>query len=135
MQEIPLFLDVFLAPVRDNSVVQVEIVALLLLILLDIIFGVVNACMKGEFSSSVMRRGIGHKCTELGYVMVGIIADALIFTGVDIGITGPVLGAVLGGLCIVEIGSLMEIFGDMNPDLSKNRLFHMLDSIKPKGDE
>lgn len=132
MQQLPIFLDVFLSPVRDNSVVQVEIMALLLLILLDIIFGVVNACMKGEFSSSVMRRGIGHKCTELGYVMVGIIADALIFTGVDIGITGPVLGAVLVGLCIVEIGSLMEIFGNMNPDLSKNRLFHMLDSIKPK---
>lgn len=135
MSQLPLFIDVFLAPVRDNQIVQVEIVALLLLILLDLIFGVVNACMKGEFSSSIMREGIGHKCTELGYVLVGIIADALIFTGVDMGITGPVLGAVLGGLCVVEIGSLMEIFGKINPELAQNKLFHILDSIKPRKED
>ena len=124
----PYFIDVFLAPVRDNPVAQAAVVGLLLLILLDWCFGVGNAISKHEFSSEKMREGIGHKCTELGFVMVGIIADGLLFAGLDIGMNGPVLIAVVGYLCIMEIGSLMEIFAKINPDIAESAPFKLLAS-------
>ena len=126
----PEFFDVFLAPVRDNPVAQSALVGLLALMLLDFLFGITNACLKGEYKSSKMRAGLGHKASELGYVLVGIIADGLIFAGLDIGITGPVLIFVLGYLCVMEIGSLLEIFAKMNPALAESKLFQMLESVK-----
>ena len=46
-----LLFETFLSPVRDCFPAQVAIIALLLLILLDWVFGIGNACMKHEFSS------------------------------------------------------------------------------------
>ena len=47
----------------------------LILILLDIITGVINAIIKGEMDSSVMRQGLGHKFSEIVYLALGILAD------------------------------------------------------------
>ena len=81
-----LLFETFLSPVRDCFPAQVAIIALLLLILLDWVFGIGNACMKHEFSSEKMRQGIGHKCSELGFVMLGVVMDAMITSGLDIGL-------------------------------------------------
>lgn len=131
---LPLYLDVFLSPIRDNNVIQAAIVGLLALMVLDFIFGIANACIKGEYSSAKMREGLGHKCTELGYVAVGIIADGLIFAGLDIGITGPVLGFIIAYLCVMEIGSLLEIFAKINPDLANSPIFKLLASANVGSD-
>lgn len=57
--------------VNDNF----AIVLPLLLIVLDILTGVVNAIIKGEIDSSVMRQGLGHKFSEVVYILLGILAD------------------------------------------------------------
>lgn len=126
----PLFIDVFLAPVRDNAIVQAAMFALLILILCDILFGATNALMKHCFSSKVMREGIAHKMSELGFVIIGIIIDGLFFAGMNLGFNGPILGFIVGFLCVMEIGSLLEIIADMNPKLKDNKLFKMLESVK-----
>lgn len=126
---LPLYLDVFLSPIRDNNVIQAAIVGLLALMVLDFVFGIANACIKGEYSSAKMREGLGHKCTELGYVAVGIIADGLIFAGLDIGLTGPILGFIVAYLCVMEIGSLLEIFSKINPNLGNSPIFKLLASV------
>lgn len=131
---LPIYLDVFLSPIRDNNVIQAAIVGLLALMVLDFVFGIANACIKGEYSSAKMREGLGHKCTELGYVAVGIIADGLIFAGLDIGITGPVLGFIIAYLCVMEIGSLLEIFAKINPDLANSPVFKLLESANVGND-
>lgn len=124
-----MLLETFLMPVRDCFPAQVAIVALLLLILLDWVFGIGNAMMKHEFSSEKMRQGIGHKCSELGFVLVGIVADAMITSGLDIGFEGPVLTTIAVYLCIMEIGSLMEIFAKINPQLAESPVFKLLASV------
>ena len=124
----PQFVDVFLAPVRDNPIAQAAIVALMLLIVLDWLFGIGNAVSQHKYSSDAMRAGIGHKCSELGFVLVGIIADGLLFAGLDLGFNGPVLVAVVAYLCIMEIGSLLETFADMNPELAGSPVFRLLKS-------
>lgn len=125
---VPLWLDVFLSPVRDCFPAQVAIVALVALILLDWVFGVGNACAKREFSSEKMRLGIGHKCSELGFVLVGIVADAMFFAGLDLGFSGPILTAIVLYLCIMEIGSLLETFSKINPELASSPAFKLLAS-------
>ena len=123
-----LLFESFLAPVRDCFPAQVAIVALLILILLDWVFGIGNACMRHEFSSEKMRQGIGHKCSELGFVLVGIVTDAMITSGLDIGFDGPVLTTISVYLCVMEIGSLMEIFAKINPQLADSPVFRLLSS-------
>ena len=131
----PAFLDAFLAPVRDSTAAQVGITAVLILMALDIVFGLANAIAKGEYESSKMREGIAHKCAELGFILVGIIADATIIGGVDIGFTAPVLVTVCVYLAVMEIGSLLETFAKMNPQLAKSPLFKLLASVVPEHEE
>lgn len=122
----PLSIESFLMPVRDCPPAQVAIIALLLLILLDWIFGIGNAMMHHEFSSQKMREGIAHKCTELGFVLIGIIADAMLSAGLDLGFNGPILMVIVIYLCIMEIGSLLELFAKINPQLGDSPVFKLL---------
>ena len=127
---LPQFIDVYMAPVRDNPIVQAMLFAVLILILADMLFGIVNACMHHEFSSKKLREGLMHKTGELALVLVGIIIDGLIFAGIDIGVNGPILGVMLTAIIVMEIGSLMEIAAKMNPALAELQVFKMLASVK-----
>jgi toxin secretion/phage lysis holin len=119
-----------MAPVRDNPIVQAMLFAVLILILADMLFGIINACMHHEFSSKKLREGLMHKTGELALVLVGIIIDGLIFAGIDIGVNGPILGVMLTAIIVMEIGSLMEIAAKMNPELANMQVFKMLASVK-----
>jgi toxin secretion/phage lysis holin len=130
-----LLLETFLSPIRDCFPAQVAIAALLILILLDWIFGIGNACMQHEFSSEKMRHGIGHKCSEMGFIVVGIVMDAMIMSGLDIGFSGPILTTIAVYLCIMEVGSLMETFAKINPDLSESPAFKLLKTVHVVHDE
>lgn len=121
-----LLLETLLSPIRDCFPAQVAIAVLLILILLDWVFGIGNACMKHEFSSEKMRQGIGHKCTELGFILLGILVDALISVGFDLGFHGPILTTIALYLCIMEIGSLLETFAKINPELASSPVFKLL---------
>lgn len=132
----PIYLDVYIAPLRDCLASQVLTIALLMLMAMDVIFGVLNACViVHNFSSDRMRIGLVHKCTFFGILIVGLISDALIAAGVDLkelfGIDGnmPIYPAVCGAIIVLELGSLLEIFVQMNPDLKKIRLFRILASV------
>lgn len=124
-----LLLETFLSPIRDCFPAQVAVAALLLLILLDWIFGIANALLHHEFSSGKMREGIGHKCSELGFVIVGIIMDAMITSGLNIGFGGPILTTIAVYLCVMEVGSLLEIFAKINPQLADSPVFKLLATV------
>lgn len=121
--------NTFIAPIRDCVPAQVAITALLILILLDWVFGISNALVHKEFSSSKMREGIGHKCAEIGFVIIGIVVDAMITSGLDLGFNGPILTTIALYLCIMEIGSLLEIFAKINPQLADSPVFRLLESV------
>ena len=127
---LPAYIDVFLSVIRDNAIAQSATVGVLVLILCDWVFGIANAVMHKRFSSQIMREGLGHKCAELGLLLVALVADGLLLGGLDIGINGPVYCTIAVYLCIMELGSLLEIFADMNPDLGSNPIFKVLASVK-----
>ena len=129
-----MFADAFLAPIRDSVAAQVGITAVLVLIVLDILFGLGNAIGHKEYSSEKMRQGIGHKCAELGFILVGLVVDATIIGGFDLGFSAPVLVSICVYLCLMEIGSLLETFADMNPQLAGSPLFKLLESVEHHGE-
>ena len=126
----PMYVDVFLSPVRDNVQIQAALFAFMLLVLLDVIFGISNALMTKNFSSTVLREGIVHKLSEFGIIAVGVIVDGLLFAGLDLGFNGPVLAFFIVALIVMELGSIMEILAQMNPDLANNKAFKLLASVK-----
>lgn len=127
---IPPYLDIFISIVRDSQEAQVISIAVFLFILLDIIFGVGNALLKHEFSSEIMRQGIGHKCTEIGMLFVGIIVDATIASGWDIpGIDAPIFNMFCIYILLMELGSLAETFVKLNPALGDTKPMQLLLSV------
>lgn len=127
---LPEFIDIYMTPVRDNPIVQAMMFAVLLLILADMVFGVLNACMHHEFSSKKLREGLMHKTGELLIIIIGVVIDGLIFAGIDMGVSGPILGVILGSIIFMEIGSLMEIAAQLNPDLQAIKAFKLLATVK-----
>ena len=85
--------------------------------------------MKHEFQSEKMREGIGHKCSELGFITVGVVMDAMISSGLNIGFDAPILTTMAVYLCIMEVGSLMETFAKINPQLAGSPAFKLLESV------
>lgn len=131
----PEFLDAFISPIRDSVAAQVGIIAVLVLMALDVIFGLANAFSNKEYTSEKMRKGIAHKCAEFGFIIVGVIVDAAITGGLDIGISAPVLVAICVYLILMEIGSLLETFACMNPALAHSPLFKLLDSVRHESED
>lgn len=118
----PQYLDVFLDPIRPNEA-KVAIIAVLILTSLDLVFGMLNAALSGEFESAKVREGLGHKCVSLGVIAVSDVVDATVIAGLSLGFSSPVLVAACMALCVMEIASLMEIFAKMRPDLAESPLW------------
>ena len=128
MHQIPMYIDAFLAPVRDEQAAQVAVMAVLLLTVLDVIFGLVNAIASKSFSSAKMRAGIAHKSASMGFLLVGIVVDGTIIGGLDLGFSAPVLTTICVYLCLMEVASLLETFALLNPQLSNSPLFRLLEA-------
>ena len=80
-------------------------------------------------SSTKMREGLYHKTAEVGLLFVGIMIDGALLGGFDFGYSAPVFTAICVYICIMEVGSLLEIFASMNPELQNSPIFAMLDSV------
>lgn len=124
--EVPNYLDVFIAPIRDSEAAKVLIIAVMLLTAADIVFGVANALLHREFQSQKMREGMGHKLTSFGAIFVCNIIDATITAGIDMGYPAPVLASACCYIILMEIASLLETFGKMNPQFQGSPLYQLL---------
>ena len=122
----PDYLDVFISPIRDSDVAKVLLVAVMLLTFADVFFGILNALVHKDFQSSKMREGIAHKSTTAGAILVGCVIDGTITAGVDLGYPAPVLAAICSYIILMEIASLLETFGKLNPQFQGSPLYQLL---------
>lgn len=134
----PPYIDVFLQPVRDSKA-QTAIVALMVLALLDVLFGLLNAIfIQHDFSSHVFRAGLMRKLSNLGMVIVADIVDGMLLGGLDLGFQ-PVLLTITVSLAVMEIASLLEIYAEMHPEISEAPWYQMLahskDGLRDHGHE
>lgn len=117
--------EYFIAPILDDRA-QVAIIALMVLALLDVLFGVVNAFfVQHDFSSHQFRAGLIRKLGNLGMVVMADVIDAMLLGGLALGIQ-PVLMTITVSLAVMEIMSLLEIFAEMHPEISDAPWYKML---------
>jgi len=122
-------IEYFIAPIMDQQA-QVAIIALMVLALMDVAFGVLNAWfVQHDFSSHEFRAGLIRKLGNLGMVAVADVIDAMLLGGLDLGVQ-PVLMTITVSLAIMEVMSLLEIFAEMHPEISDAPWYRMLRDSK-----
>ena len=127
----PIFIDVFMQPLRDNSVAQVAFTAFCFLMVLDILLGYAAAVKGKTVKSSKMREGLWHKTGEMGIIVVGDVLDGMLLGGIDMPFTAPVTTAMIVYLAINEAVSCMENIVKLDPELGDKRFFRVLmDALK-----
>jgi toxin secretion/phage lysis holin len=87
-----------------------------LFILLDFATGIIKALYLKEFTSSGMREGLFHKVGSIICVSLGYAID---FTSnyLDLGIKVPIATAICTYIVLMEITSIIENIGKINPTI------------------
>ena len=117
--------EYFIVPIKDDKA-QVAIMALMILALMDVLFGVVNAMfVQHDFSSHELRAGLIRKLGNLGMVAMADVIDAMLLGGLELGVQ-PVLLTITLWLALMEVMSLLEIFAEMHPEISDSAWYQML---------
>lgn len=118
-------LDPFIEPLRGTAA-QTLIIALLMLSLLDVLFGSANAMfVQHDFSSHKFREGLIRKLSNLGLMCMADIIDAMLLSGIDLGFQ-PIFVVVGVSLALMEVWSLLEIYAEMHPEISESDWYKML---------
>lgn len=132
----PIFIDVFMQPLRDNSVAQVAFMAFCFLMLLDILLGYAAAVKTKSVKSAKMREGLWHKTGEMGIVAVGDVLDGMMLGGIDMPFSAPVTTAMIVYIAINEAVSCMENAVKLDPELADKRFFRVLiETLNEAGDK
>lgn len=103
------------------------------LIVFDIVTGIFKALYKGGINSTLLRVGLFHKLSE---VLTVIGAVLLQYGGeyISIQFDFPLVEAVTFYISIMEVASILENLGEINPTLGK--LFKpYLEKLKDKNDK
>lgn len=108
------------------SIVQLEALTpqiktgavILLFILFDIITGLIKALASHSYESRVMRQGLFHKLGEIVCFIFGVVCDIFLpYLGVSLPVS--IAQSICVYIVIMEIGSVIENIGAINPDLAK----------------
>ena len=93
-------------------------IAVLCMIGFDIIIGLVKAFTTHSYESGVMREGLFHKLGEILCFIFAVVCD-LTLPAMGIILPVSITGAVAAYLVFMEIGSVIENIGVMNPQMGK----------------
>lgn len=96
----------------------------------DIITGLLKALYTNGLNSTVLRKGLFHKLSEL----IAVGGSGLLEYGtqyIDLGVSLPLLNCVSVYVCVMELISILENLAEVNPEL--NKLFKpFLEKLKNK---
>lgn len=96
-------------------------IAVTFFIAIDYITGVTKAIMRDNLSSRKMREGLGHKFAYLMLALVAWFIDE-VNRHIDLGLPMSVFVCTVGGVCLIELTSILENITEINPEL-KNAPF------------
>lgn len=92
------------------------LIAVLFFVATDYTTGIVKAIMTGNLSSKRMREGLGHKFAYLTLILTSYMIDVF-NTHVDLGLPVHVYLVTVGGICLIELTSILENITQINPEL------------------
>lgn len=84
----------------------------------DIVIGLVKAFTTHSYESGIMREGLFHKLGELLCFIFAVVCD-LTLPSLGIALPVSITSAVAVYLVFMEVGSVIENIGVMNPQLGK----------------
>ena len=92
------------------------LIAVLFFVATDYTTGIVKAIMAENLSSKKMREGLGHKFTYLVLILTSYMID--VFSAhVDLSLPVHVYLITVGGICLIELTSIIENITEINPEL------------------
>lgn len=92
-------------------------IAAMFFIITDYITGVMKAIMQDNLSSKKMREGLGHKFAYIILTLTAWFIDT-INLHVDLGLPVSVFVCTVGGICLIELTSILENITEINPELA-----------------
>lgn len=92
-------------------------IAVTFFITTDYITGVAKAIMQDNLSSKKMREGLGHKFTYIILTLTAWFIDE-VNLHVDLGLPVSVFVCTVGGICLIELTSILENITAINPELA-----------------
>ena len=112
---------------------MIEVIAVCLFILFDIVTGIIKALYTDGLNSTYLRKGLFHKLSEL----IAVVGAFLLEYGmnyINLGVDVPLLKVTTAYICVMELISILENLSEVNPTL--DRLFKpYLEKLKQKGDK
>lgn len=90
------------------------IIFTLCFILLDIVTGLIKAFKTKTFTSSAMKQGLWSKCGSMLLILLGVIGEYGM-KYIDLGISIPLLATFCSYISLMEIGSIIENIGQIDP--------------------
>lgn len=104
-----------------------------LFILFDVLTGLLKAAKTTGYNSTKMSRGGLNKLAEL-LTLIGAFGLQFATQSVDLGFSVPSLPIVAGYICLMELISIMENLGEVNPEL--RQLFSVfLEKLRNKDED
>ena len=76
--------------------------------ILDVITGIISACIRGEFSSKDMKQGLFRKVFDIAVMVSLLIIQRVAELN---GISVPIGSIMVGAFCFKELSSILENYG------------------------
>lgn len=105
--------------------------AALFFVTTDYLTGIVKAIMQNNLSSRKMREGLGHKFAYLVLLTVAYAIDT-VSAHVSLGLPVNVFIATIGGVCLIELTSILENICEINPELKNKPFMRIFETSKKK---
>ena len=110
-----------------------EILAVFVFTTTDYVTGVIGAIMHGNLSSTKMREGLGHKFAYLCAFFIAWFID-LESKHIDIGFHSTLTPIVTAGIVLIELSSIIENIGKINPKLEQAEFMKVFTAYNKKDD-
>lgn len=88
---------------------------------LDFLSGIAKAAKAGGIASKAMREGLMHKAAYIFVLSAAVLVEHCIGY-LDIGFAAPITAPVAAGIVLIEITSVIENVGEINPALKGSAL-------------
>lgn len=92
------------------------IIAATFFIITDYVTGVAKAIMQNNLSSKKMREGLGHKFAYFILILTAWFIDE-VNLHIDLGLPVTAFVCTVGGICLIELTSILENVTAINPEL------------------
>lgn len=124
-----MFIDILLGGISLSETDVWSIAGWGALVVIDFLTGMLGALLRGDFSSSVMRVGIGHKAM---CALIVVLAAVLQLLAVHVTMLPifPAVSVVCVYLIIMEVGSVWETIVKTYPELAGTKLEEFFDDFK-----